>query len=274
MTGDDLIRELAEMHLSKDYLVWERMPLGSVTMHAVGIADLVTMTKQYSALITIYEVKVSRSDFLRDMALGKWRKYLDHCHRLLFAAPAGIISPFDLPPEAGLTVRGDKGWRVLKSPPRRPMTPSAELLLALLFRGYTDFCAGRDLKDRERWERNYNLQDLAHEFGVKVAKKIADAERLVEQAHGLLEQISQILEYDYARLDEFSSAYYALQERVDKLLKQYKLAPVMIKLYRLMDTISTYGGFDGWTADKMREIGDELHAMAQEKEASLEQGGS
>lgn len=64
--------------------------------------DAVAVKKSWAhPCITAYEVKVSRSDFLRD---EKWHGYLDYCHRLYFACPDGVIELDELPPEVGLMI--------------------------------------------------------------------------------------------------------------------------------------------------------------------------
>jgi hypothetical protein len=50
-----------------------------------------------------YEVKISRSDFTRELRQPLKRKVaLLYSNQFFFAAPFGIIKPEDLPPEAGL----------------------------------------------------------------------------------------------------------------------------------------------------------------------------
>lgn len=49
-----------------------------------------------------HEVKISRADFQSDMRSGKWRSYARFSCRVFFAAPKGLISELELPPEAGL----------------------------------------------------------------------------------------------------------------------------------------------------------------------------
>jgi hypothetical protein len=63
--------------------------------------------------LTIYEIKTSRADFLRDVESEKWRKYLDFCHRLLFAAPRGLILRQEVPRPAGL-IEFEDGWQVTR----------------------------------------------------------------------------------------------------------------------------------------------------------------
>lgn len=50
-----------------------------------------------------YEVKVSRADFLRELAAPKKRQQaLQLSNYFYFAAPRGLIKPEELPPETGL----------------------------------------------------------------------------------------------------------------------------------------------------------------------------
>jgi hypothetical protein len=48
---------------------------------------------------TGYEIKVDRSDFLRDQ---KWPGYLKFCHEFYFVCPVSLIQPEELPNEVGL----------------------------------------------------------------------------------------------------------------------------------------------------------------------------
>lgn len=98
------------------------------------IADVLTVKPSYTRFcILIYEVKVSRSDFLSDIRSEKWKMYLPHCHRFYFATTSGIVKWEDIPPEAGWIVRGDKGWRVNKATKNRDTEVDGETLLSLIF---------------------------------------------------------------------------------------------------------------------------------------------
>lgn len=46
-----------------------------------------------------YEIKVDRSDFMRD---NKWPTYLSLCNQFSFVCPTGLIAPEELPQEVGL----------------------------------------------------------------------------------------------------------------------------------------------------------------------------
>lgn len=64
------------------------------------IMDGMAIKKSWvNPLITGYEIKVSRNDFLQD---EKWTAYKHYCHRLDFVVPTGLIKPDELPEDIGL----------------------------------------------------------------------------------------------------------------------------------------------------------------------------
>ncbi|TCL74206.1 hypothetical protein EDC14_1004144 [Hydrogenispora ethanolica] len=111
------------------------IPLGSVTMEFnTQRADVLEVKPSYTRFcVSIYEVKISRADFQSDVRSGKWRGYLDHCHRFYFAVPAGMVEKQEVPPEAGLIVRGETGWSTLKAAKPRNIEIPYTTLLSLIF---------------------------------------------------------------------------------------------------------------------------------------------
>lgn len=74
--------------------------------------DAWAMKKSWAhPLVTAYEIKVSRNDFLKD---EKWRGYLPYCNEFYFAASPGVIDPKELPDEAGLLITSKAGSRLFK----------------------------------------------------------------------------------------------------------------------------------------------------------------
>jgi hypothetical protein len=57
------------------------------------------------------EIKVSRSDFLRELKARKWEGWLPFVHRFYFAAPAGLLRLDEIPDGCGLYVVDDSGVR-------------------------------------------------------------------------------------------------------------------------------------------------------------------
>jgi len=198
-TGATLAKDLAESLRVRKLMVWCQAPLGSVhhgNSHesTTPIADVYSMVYQYNApLATVYEVKVSRGDFLGDLNRGKYQRYLPHCNRLFFATPAGLVKPAEIPTEAGLMVCGANGWHTVKAAPRRPWVPDSMLLQSLLMHGFEEERAGRDLKDRERWTRNYTLAELAKEHGIAISHRIAEADDVLTLMEHLRQELSAAL---------------------------------------------------------------------------------
>ena len=80
-----------------------------------------------------YEVKVSRSDFLRD---NKWQSYLPMCNQLYFAVAPGVCNISDIPDVCGLIqlTANTKGLRTIKKAPWRDIEPPVNMFLHLMFK--------------------------------------------------------------------------------------------------------------------------------------------
>jgi hypothetical protein len=149
-----------------------------------------------------YEVKGVRSDFQRDVASQKWRRYLQVFHRVYFAVPAGLVRVEDVPDDAGLIVRGQKGWSTMKAA-RGHVPPglTSDAVLALLYRGYEEYGAYRDLRTRMTFGPEGEVEDC-RTWGHKVAR------RLRENKHELEEPLRALLGVvtDFAgELEQFDS---------------------------------------------------------------------
>ena len=98
-----ILRQLQKRHLEKklpDAFFAEVKNGPTWTSNNLLKLDAVAIKKSWSSpLITGYEVKVSRGDFVRD---EKWHGYLRYCHQFYFVCPVGLIKPEELPPEVGL----------------------------------------------------------------------------------------------------------------------------------------------------------------------------
>lgn len=102
--ASDITRALASKHLlTGREIFFTEVNTGPVQNRPSGSccrADALAIHKSWAnPCFTIYEVKVSRSDFIGDR---KWTEYLSYCHIFRFACPAGMIKPEELGPEIGL----------------------------------------------------------------------------------------------------------------------------------------------------------------------------
>lgn len=114
--GHDELQEDLAAHLrgSRDRVVWTNMQLGP---SGSPRPDVYTIPKSFSRFTPLaYEIKISTSDFRRDITSGKWQSYLQFAAGVIFAVPAGLIKKEDVPPGCGLIVRHDEVWRTVKGP--------------------------------------------------------------------------------------------------------------------------------------------------------------
>lgn len=114
--GHDQLQEDLAAHLrgTRDRVVWTNMQLGP---QGSPRPDVYTLPKSFSKFLPLaYEIKISTSDFRRDITSGKWQSYLKFAAGVIFAVPAGLIKKEDVPPGCGLIVRHDEVWRTVKGP--------------------------------------------------------------------------------------------------------------------------------------------------------------
>jgi hypothetical protein len=110
------------------------VPLGSIWFSVHGQADVITIKPSYTRFnLDIYEVKVTRSDFLSDIRKEKYKKYLPHCNRLYYAVLDGVAEKNEMPEDIGLIKRTQKGWSTIKSAKKRDVEFDKNMLLALAF---------------------------------------------------------------------------------------------------------------------------------------------
>lgn len=134
ITANDILKLLLKKH-KDDICVPECKHGQSWTKEKVKRFDLWSMKKSYANPITwIYEIKISRQDFLQD---NKWMTYLPYCTDFYFVAPAGIIDVSEVPEQAGLLLSSKNGTRLFckkKAPHRHVDTPDCVFKYILMSR--------------------------------------------------------------------------------------------------------------------------------------------
>lgn len=110
---DALAEDLAASRTRVQEMCATRLSIGQ--MGGGGQTDVTSIMPSWTkAGITIYEIKVTRGDFLRDVTSGKYLRYRPFCHRLVFATPKGLVKKAEVPTGMGLVERSEKGWRTAK----------------------------------------------------------------------------------------------------------------------------------------------------------------
>lgn len=151
-----------------------------------------------------YEVKVSRSDFLRD---EKWPAYLQYCHLFSFVCPHGLIQPEELPSDVGLIWTTKSGTRLVTR--RKPVLRKDVVIPEDLYRyvlmsratirppGYITFNEDGDGSTQHSlvyWRNWLAQKQEARRLGHKVSRAIRD--RVVKMEIRVAELEGQYRRYD------------------------------------------------------------------------------
>ena len=131
ITARDITKALAKRHKEDMFFTEVKNgPTQTVTHHSKIDALAIKISWTHFG-ITGYEIKVSRSDFLRD---EKWRAYLPMCNQLYFAVAPGVCDVEEIPDICGLVVMNSKGGiRTIKKAPWRDIEPPVEMFKYLMF---------------------------------------------------------------------------------------------------------------------------------------------
>lgn len=126
MTESDIIQALAKHCRDRNFRFFAHVKDGSPYYRQQRILDgFAVKDRQFLNSVTEgYEIKVSRSDFLRD---GKWEEYLPVCTSFYFVTPEGLVSPDELPPGIGLLYCSERGVITLVKKAKRRETDQARL---------------------------------------------------------------------------------------------------------------------------------------------------
>lgn len=157
------------------------VPLGSVYLQRPQRADIIEIKPSYTRFcLSVYEIKISRSDFLSDIRTEKWKGYLEHCNRFYFAVPSGMVKKEEIPEPAGLIVRGETGWNTLKAAKVLDTEVSNMTLLSMLFnkqkqdsyaRHRDKICKAASYYFMSREEKLKTLKTLGNEISTALRKQ-------------------------------------------------------------------------------------------------------
>lgn len=193
---DMILRQLAKRHAEDVFFT--HVKNGPTVFGGLLVMDAVAIKKSWAKpCITIYEVKTSRNDFVRD---EKWPQYKDYCHRMYFACPTGMISPAELPNDVGLVYYNPEMDSITtrKKPAIRPIEIPWEMLYyLLLYRVDSDhshpfFSTQREML--EAWVQDKaDRRNLGYFVSRKLAKTLKENEELRTKV-GIMEKEVELLE--------------------------------------------------------------------------------
>jgi hypothetical protein len=167
--------------------------------------DAWAMKKSWShPLLTGYEIKVNRSDFLNDK---KWTAYLPYCNELYFACPTHLIEVNEVPENCGLLWTSKTGTRLYtkKKAPYRKVTIPETFWRSILFSRVKIISEiSNKHGEKEFWKEWLEERELDHRFGYHVSlsirkrveeeiEKVQRENRILQNQIETFEEIKKIL---------------------------------------------------------------------------------
>lgn len=197
MTSTDVEKALAKIH-TNDFFITECK--NGPTFGEHSRMDAVAIKKSWEhPCVTVYEVKVSRQDFLRD---DKWPGYLDYSNRFYFACPSGLINAADIDdPRVGLIWVNENGNCITKKsvPVRATNIPASFFQYILYSRIDSDrlpFCSERKDYIREFINDKRNSRTLAHQLRSALVQKVDELEEKLRVEGDASRKIEKAKKYD------------------------------------------------------------------------------
>ena len=128
LAAGDVARGVSRLFLRHDLLSISEVPLGNGRR-----VDLFALSPR--GLVTIVEIKVSKTDLLGD---GKWHEYLEYCDRFFWAVPQGfdlqlLERPAMMPERTGLIVADRYDAAILREAQSTMLAPARRKVETLRF---------------------------------------------------------------------------------------------------------------------------------------------
>jgi hypothetical protein len=263
-TGRELARSISQ-YLGNQWMTWVEMPLGSVQYGNAHRVDVFAMSKSYKFVTRIYEVKISRGDYQKDVTEGKYKNYLPFCNYFYFATPSGLVKKDEIPQGCGLITFGEKGWNAVKSPFHRDVKYDSDFMQALLMKGYQDnYERYRELENK-RYGKTWTypgFADAAQEFGLKLAYDVTHAPYYIEETNKLKEQIETIAKQKF---NDINGAHHWLHNEVTTLLNKREYGKEAGEILEI--AMHLYDGYKWDITNKLREIADRLEPRLKPNES-------
>jgi len=225
--------------------------------------DAWVMKKSWaSPVVTGYEIKVSRSDFLNDT---KWQNYLPYCNELYFVCPPKLITIEEVPENVGLMYISSTGTRIYtkKKAAYRDITVPEDLYRYLLmWRTVVTRDNSSDvISKKEYWQNWLEQRELDRTLGRNVSEALKQTiQEKITQVSNKNEDLEKRLERyryltDFLESIDVNPKAYSLRGNVERKLEALKaLIPD-----KLTDNIQ-------WTIDRLTSLLEEINKLNKGRE--------
>jgi hypothetical protein len=222
---------------------------GGGTRYADAVA--VNLWKSRGHAIHGFEIKVSRSDWLRELKQpAKAEDVYSYCNHWWIVAPAGVVNDGELPPNWGLLELNAKGLRQVVAAPRlTPQPISIGFFASLMRRGSEALDA--EVVSRTREDRERILASAQEQCDRMVEQKAAQRTHSIERATVALQEVKAATGLDFLATGHYRGP------SID-----------MLKLAQRREALNGYG--PDALLGRLTEMSDELERAGQRVRAAVE----
>lgn len=223
ITSSTILKLLLKKH-DNDICVPECKAGPSWSVEKTPRFDLWAMKRSYTKPMTwIYEIKVSRQDFLKD---DKWQSYLPYCTDFYFIAPYGIIDVSEVPEQSGLLLISKTGTKLYckkKAPHRNVTIPDSVFKYIIMSRTEivnSTYGNANNCKDMQSfWQDWLKEKDVKQQLGYHVSHKIRS---LYETNIELVQMQQKQLESKIIKLENIKKILKELGFNIENLGWDYR----------------------------------------------------
>lgn len=222
VTAYDIKLALAKKHANREFFITEckNGPTGTGLLQFDGLA--IYKSWAHSNIVG-YEIKISRSDFLRD---NKFYLYLPYVHELYFVVPIGLIDRNELPAEIGLMYYNPATEAIVtkKKATHRNIEISADMLLYIIMNRIDSDRLPFASDKAEYFKKWIEGKINSRELGYRVSCKLLNENKRLELELNRLKYAKECSE-DLDAIDEVMkrhgmSYYWNRAETLDKALSR------------------------------------------------------
>ncbi|WP_339060066.1 MmcB family DNA repair protein [Tepidibacillus marianensis] len=222
VTSSDIKKALAKKHRDREFFITEckNGPTGTGLLQFDGLAIYKSWAHPN---IVGYEIKVSRSDFLRD---NKFFRYMPYCHELYFVVPTGLIDRMELPNDIGLMYYNPetKALTTKKKAIHRKIEVDANMLLYIIMNRLDSDRLPFHSTQAEYWRDWLDNKISNRELGWQVKSKLLNQIRELEQENQRYRHFKEERD-EYNKILEVMkkhglNTWYNVAETLDKALSR------------------------------------------------------
>ena len=181
ITSKDIKLALSRKHGNREFFITEckNGPTG-VARGQLLLFDAIAIYKSWSRpQIRGYEIKVSRSDFLRD---AKYAQYIPYCHEFYFVTPTGLVQRQEVEENIGLIWYNPKTGALTtkKKAVYRDIEVNADMLLYIIMNRLDSDRQPFYSEKTEYWEDWLKNKISNRQLGYRVKSKLLEQLRELE----------------------------------------------------------------------------------------------